>query len=318
VLAIFFENKILLFSQKIKTLFSQKIRRFILRSNYIRGAFITGDRCAAYEVRYTMSASNRTSSFSTPTVESQLWGWEAFFQELDCFLRASGRQLGQCEESYASHVIERLEVFTISLTRLKEHLQHSHGQIAEQYRPTVLGYVREMTQLIVYLRSLAREWQSYIDAKERLSESLKYQASLSRSTGKGRPRFSILKEQLEFLRSLCFTWSEIAQLIGVSRMTIYRRREEFGMLEEPTATLTDSELKQKISEIRKILPEVGEKIIQGQLRSMGYQIPRCRVRESLQFIDPVNTALRWPGGVTARRQYSVPGPNSLWHIGKYL
>jgi len=68
--------------------------------------------------------------------------------------------------------------------------------------------------------------------------------------------FSILKKQLEFLCSLCFTWSEIAQLIGISGMTIYRCCEEFGMLEEPTATLTDSEL--KISEIRKILPEVGE------------------------------------------------------------
>jgi len=32
-------------------------------------------------------------------------------------------------------------------------------------------------------------------------------------------------------------------------------------------------------------------------------------------MDPVNVALRWPGGATAKRQYSVPGPNSLWHIG---
>ena len=160
-------------------------------------------------------------------------------------------------------MIERLKVFTISHTHLQEHLQYNHGQIAEQHRSTVLGYTREMTQLIMYLRSLAHEWQSYIDAKERLSESLKYQALLSQSTGKGRPHFLILKEQLEFLRSLCITWTDIAQLIGVSRITIYRRREEFGMLEEPTATLTDSELKQKISEIRKILPEVGEKIIQG-------------------------------------------------------
>jgi len=56
--------------------------------------------------------------------------------------------------------------------------------------------------------------------------------------------FSILKEQLEFLHSLCFKWSEIAQLIGVSRMTIiYRCCEEFGMLEEPTATLTTKDIR---------------------------------------------------------------------------
>ena len=34
-------------------------------------------------------------------------------------------------------------------------------------------------------------------------------------------------------------------------------------------------------------------------------------------LDPVNTAMRWLGGLTARRQYSVPGLNSLWHIGEY-
>ena len=32
-------------------------------------------------------------------------------------------------------------------------------------------------------------------------------------------------------------------------------------------------------------------------------------------MDPINTALRWQGTVTA---YSVPGPNSLWHIGEYI
>ena len=248
---------------------------------------------------------------------SQLWGWEALFDEIDSFLLNSGHQFGQCEEAYAYHTIERLEVFVSTLTRLKNHLEVNVGLTSERYRLTVLEYASRMIELIGYLRSLAQEWQSYIDAKERLSHSLKYQAILSQSTSKGRPRFLIPKEQLEFLRSLYFTWSEIAQLIGVSRMTIYRRREEFNMVDEPTATLTDSELKQKVSEIRQILPEVGEKIILGQLRSMGYHITRWRVRETLRQIDPVNTAMRWPGGLTARRQYSVPGPNSLWHIGEY-
>ena len=195
----------------------------------------------------------------------------SFFSRAQFF---SSSQFGHCEESYASYVIERLEIFILSLTRVREHLQHNLGQIMEEHRPTVLGYTSEMMQLTVYLRSLAHECQSYIDAKEKLLELLKYQAALSQSTGKGRPRFLISKEQLEFLRSLYFTWSEISQLIGVSRMTIYRHREEFGMMEEPIATLTDSELKQKVSEIRKTLPEVGEKIIYGKLRSMGYQITR--------------------------------------------
>ena len=34
--------------------------------------------------------------------ESELWGWEAFFEEIDFFLCKSGRQFGSCSENYAS------------------------------------------------------------------------------------------------------------------------------------------------------------------------------------------------------------------------
>ena len=53
----------------------------------------------------------------------------------------------------------------------------------------------------------------------------------------------------------------------------------------------------------------------GRLRFMGYYVSRARVREAIRETDPINTALRWQGVQTARRRYSVPGPNSLWHIG---
>ena len=33
-------------------------------------------------------------------------------------------------------------------------------------------------------------------------------------------------------------------------------------------------------------------------------------------MDPANAALRW-GIVVSRRQYSVPRPNSLWHLDGY-
>ena len=48
---------------------------------------------------------------------------------------------------------------------------------------------------------------------------------------------------------------------------------------------------------------------------MGYRVTRERVREAIRNTDPINNASRWRE-VSARRTYSVPGPNSLWHIGK--
>lgn len=78
-------------------------------------------------------------------------------------------------------------------------------------------------------------------------------------------------------------------------MTIYRRREEYDMLTEPVEMLSDSELRQKVLEVKRMLPQVGESIILGQLRSMGYKVTRWRVREALHSTDPVNVTLRWPG-----------------------
>lgn len=40
---------------------------------------------------------------------------------------------------------------------------------------------------------------------------------------------------------------------------------------------------------------------------------RSGVRECLARLDPRNTALRWAVTVS-RRVYSVPWPNSLWHL----
>ena len=55
-----------------------------------------------------------------------------------------------------------------------------------------------------------------------------YRAGIERIS-RGRPRFDISQSQLEYLASLSFSWSEIASLLGVSRMTIYRYNIQVGI-----------------------------------------------------------------------------------------
>ena len=38
------------------------------------------------------------------------------------------------------------------------------------------------------------------------------------------------------------------------------------------------------------------------------------VHEAIHKVDPVDTALHWSTKIK-RRRYSVPSPNSLWHLG---
>ena len=83
------------------------------------------------------------------------------------------------------------------------------------------------------------------------------------------------------------------------------------------AKINDAELRIVLSQLRRTFPQLGEKMVIGHLRSLGYNVPRSRVRNAVRVTDPINVALRWQGSLTARRPYSVPGPNSLWHIGKW-
>ena len=56
-------------------------------------------------------------------------------------------------------------------------------------------------------------------------------------------------------------------------------------------------------------------MVMGALRSCGIVVPRMRLRKALHSIDPISSSLRWRPRVQ-RRSYCVPGPMSLWHIGK--
>lgn len=47
----------------------------------------------------------------------------------------------------------------------------------------------------------------------------------------GRPELIITREQLEYLWGMHFSWTQISGLLGVSRMTVYRRRRGFGVEE---------------------------------------------------------------------------------------
>ena len=83
------------------------------------------------------------------------------------------------------------------------------------------------------------------------------------------------------------------------------------------ADISDADLDQSVTAVKEQMPDVGERMITGALRSNGIHVPRRRVRQSLHRVDPINVALRWRPRIQ-RRPYSVPGPNSLWHLGKLL
>lgn len=243
-----------------------------------------------------------------------VWGWENYFSEVARFIETSERQLqAHANQHYAEYVLDRLSMISQTVSGIKEQLEieRNPGQLPDDAVATLLLSLGELLDL---LPQLARKWEEHSRIIELSSLSSRYHLEMQYSTQRGRPAFQILQDQLDYLRSLSFSWSDISRMLGVSRMTIYRRRIEYGMVFEPSQSISDSQLMQIICEARQELPDIGQSMLAGRLRAMGVRVTRERVREAVRRSDPLNTALRWHD-LTVRRPYSVPGPNSLWHIG---
>ena len=157
------------------------------------------------------------------------------------------------------------------------------------------------------------------ESPQLLAQAQNYQAPFSPAQGRGRPHRVITQEQLEYLRYMKFSWTQISKLLGVSRMTVYRRRRDLGNLQSDHGlSISDALLSSLLQQIRREMPNIGENLVLGRIHSLGFSVTRHRLRQVIHATDPLNTALRWRGIATARRPYSVPAPNSLWHIGNFV
>ena len=216
-------------------------------------------------------------------------------------------------------MIERFELIISSLVNITNVFDGSRP-IDEATLHVWLEYTSTLQQLIQSCRSLALEWETYIDSIHRNPNPYSYRTPvLNQPHIRGRPSFQISQDQLIYLASLSFSWTEIAELLGVSRMTIYRRRRDFNMLDSSrNANLADSQLRDLIRGWKHEMPMIGETLILGRLHASGLYVQRQRVRQAIREVDPLNTALRAPHGLSRRHCYSVPAPNSLWHIGECM
>jgi hypothetical protein len=130
-----------------------------------------------------------------------------------------------------------------------------------------------------------------------------------------RPKLYINENVILELRSLGFKWKDISDMLLVSRWTIRRRVIEYGIRDVTGfSELSDEHLD---GHVRTFMQQhgnlVGFSTTGGYLRSLGLRVQRDRIRASIGRVNPTNVRLRW-AVVTSRRTYSVPGPNSLWHL----
>ena len=147
--------------------------------------------------------------------EFDLAGWSGYFDTIIQLLEEADRQYGVANQQYTQYVLERFDFCVHTCTVLRSQMPSGGG---------LQAYQQALDELLACFNVIRQKWQEYQDILDSGSShcQLAYQVNTVHTGRRGRPRFDITKDQIEYLASLSFTWSEIAALIGVSRTTIFR------------------------------------------------------------------------------------------------
>lgn len=237
-----------------------------------------------------------------------------FLDNLASFIRLTSGREGGCSESFAEATLVKLDSYLHVLYAVIGTIQSHCGSDHSNSDVLALGvHLRELADMLEEIKDRWCDLEAGISVN---SPSSILRAEKCYTGGRGRPKYVINSEQLVFLRELRFTWTNIAQLYGISRRTLYNIRSHYNMTGAEFSAFTqisDDDLKQAIREVKLSLPECGQSMVRGILNSQGIYVSTTRIRECLTAVDPVNTALRWAMPIM-RRVYSVPHPNALWHL----
>lgn len=138
--------------------------------------------------------------------------------------------------------------------------------------------------------------------------------SLVRSIGPhGRFRLQITEEHLQSLLQLSLLATCVANILEVSRRTIYRRMQEYNMsVRSLYSTMTDDALDNEVRAIKSRLPYAGYQIVKGCLEAEGHHVQWTRLKASMHRVDTEGILSRM--GCLVRRKYCVQGPHFLQHI----
>ncbi|XP_051794348.1 uncharacterized protein LOC110972132 isoform X1 [Acanthochromis polyacanthus] len=137
-----------------------------------------------------------------------------------------------------------------------------------------------------------------------------------RTGGRGRPKFIFSEELLSQLIDIPLPVTCIANLLGVSQSTIFRRMHELGLSTRSTySNRTDCELDNAVQSIKSRIPNAGYRMVKGCLQAHGHRVQWDRIKQSMHRVDAPGVLERMTQlGCIVRRKYFVQRPLSLVHV----
>ena len=114
-------------------------------------------------------------------------------------------------------------------------------------------------------------------------------------------------------RDMKYTWQQVADIMLISRTTLWRRMTEQGLPLSSYTEINDSDLDSVMELLVREFPRNGIVMMCGQLQAVNIFVTRKRVQDSLLRVSPHGSNSRRSTTIN-RRVYCVPSPNFLWHI----
>lgn len=130
-----------------------------------------------------------------------------------------------CVTFIFEYAIERLSIISHVLDDIQSTIQ-----AAEDTTDTLNNVLESVSSLNQVINNILLMFRQYSRTMDEQTQGVIL--SQRNTLLPGRPSFNIEKEQLEYLRSLSFTWVSISKMLLVSRMTIYRHRLHYGLIED--------------------------------------------------------------------------------------
>jgi hypothetical protein len=114
------------------------------------------------------------------------------------------------------------------------------------------------------------------------------------TNSRGHPGYILDLDRAQELHHLGNTWENIADLMGVSRQTLYNQMAAHGCstARQIWMDITDNDLDERVAEISLSHLFIGLAIVQGHLVAQGIHVPRLRLQESLKRVDSIGVLVR--------------------------
>ncbi len=208
-----------------------------------------------------------------------------------------------------SPTVENADYSVTQLERILDILDEVLQDQSSVINATSIGCLRERVAGLHYT------WSSRLIISTSCTEPIRGACDVMsyNSSTRGRPKMGINMDQVELLRCAGYAWGEIADVFLVSRSTLWRRVRASGFHFSSFTNISDNDLDGIVRIFRHRHPHSGQSMLQGHLSSIDVHVQRQRIRASISRVDPLGSVLHRQQPVS-RRKYSVPGPNSLWHM----